>query len=138
MTRREIKELLQSVIDDPKYIDTATEILMQSMQAVALPDLRQWLLDGSVPCMIRLNGCQGFGDQRAHVRIAGNTGIGFKAPDPIFAWSCSSCHRKTESNPAMRIYLMDGVARTLFLLVKSLPIVCANDVTRKRKNRGMA
>lgn len=138
MDRQEIKALIQSVIDDPKYINTATEILSIEIQEVKLPDLRKWLLDGNVPCMIRLNGCHHYGDQRAHVRIAGNTGMGFKAPDPIFAWSCSSCHQKTESDPAMRVHLMDGVARTLFLLTKSLPIVCANDVTRKKTNKGMA
>ncbi|GGZ83134.1 hypothetical protein GCM10007161_13240 [Ignatzschineria indica] len=138
MNRQEIKALIQSVIDDPKYIDTATERFHIEIQEIKLPDLRQWLLDGNVPCMIRLNGCQGVGDQRAHVRIAGNTGMGFKAPDPIFAWSCSHCHQKTESDPDMRVYLMDGVARTLFLLTKSLPIVCANDVTRKKSNKGMA
>ena len=138
MNRSEIKSLIQSVIDDPKYIDTATERFHIEIEEVKLPDLRKWLLDGNVPCMIRLDGCQQFGDQRAHVRIAGNTGTGFKAPDPIFAWSCSSCHQKTESDPAMRSYLMDGVARTLFLLTESLPIKCANDITRKKTNKGMA
>lgn len=138
MNREEIKSLIQSVIDDPKYIDTATEILAIEIQEINLPDLRQWLIDGNATCMIRLEGCQYYGDQRAHVRIAGNTGTGFKAPDPIFAWSCSSCHQKTESDPAMRADLMDGVARTLFLLTESLPIKCANDVTRKKTNKGMA
>lgn len=138
LNRTKIKQLIQSVLDDPAYIDTATEILVQEMQQVKLPDLREFLLEGQVPCMIRLDeDCQGFGDQRAHVRIAGFTGTSLKAPDPIFAWSCSRCHRKIESNPTMRVHLMDGVARTLFLLVKSLPIVCANDVTRKKTNRGM-
>lgn len=138
MNRKEIKNLIQSVIDDPVYIDTATEILALEIQEINLPDLRQWLLDGNVTCMIRLDGCQYYGDQRAHVRIAGHTGTGFKAPDPIFAWSCSSCHQKTESDPAMRVHLMDGVARTMFLLTESLPIKCANDVTRKKTNKGMA
>lgn len=138
MNRDEIKSLIKSVIDDPVYIDTATEILIQEMQQMKLPDLREFLLDGQVPCMIRLDeDCQGFGDQRAHVRIAGFTGTGLKAPDPIFAWSCSSCHRKTESSPKMRVHLLEGMVRTMFLIVQSMPIICANDVTRKKTNKGM-
>ena len=137
MDRQEIKALIQSVIDDPKYIDTATERFHIEIQEIKLPDLRQWLLDGNVPCMIRLEGCQHYGDQRAHVRIAGFTGTSLKAPDPIFAWSCSSCHRKTESSPNMRVHLLEGMVRTIFLIVQSMPIICANDVTRKKTNRGM-
>lgn len=137
MNRDEIRSLIKSVIDDPGYIDTAVEILATEIQKVELPDLRQFLIDGNVPCMIRIDGCTHFGDQRAHVRIAGHTGTGFKAPDPIFAWSCSNCHQKTESSPEMRRYLLDGFARTLFAIVESIPITCKNDNRRKKTNKGM-
>ena len=56
MNRDEIKSLIKSVIDDPVYIDTATEILIQEMQQMKLPDLREFLLSGQVPCMILLDG----------------------------------------------------------------------------------
>lgn len=137
MNRSEIKALIQSVVDDPKYIDTATEIVIQVTRESHLPDLRSFLLDIDAPCMIRLEGCQGKGDQRAHIRKAGMTGTGLKAPDPLFAWSCSNCHIKTESNPAMRPYMYRAIVNTMYHITTKLPIKCANDVTRKKTNKGM-
>lgn len=138
MKKREIKELLQSVIDDPAYINTATEILWLEKRQMNLPDLRQFLLDHNVGCMIRLDqNCEGFGDQRAHVRMNQITGTGLKAPDPLFAWSCSYCHRATESNPKTRLEHAEGVMRTLYILIKGLPMVAKNDVTRQKTNKGM-
>lgn len=47
------------------------------------------------PCMVRLPGvCNGNPETTvlAHIRLAGLTGVGMKAPDALGAWCCSSCH----------------------------------------------
>lgn len=46
------------------------------------------------PCMVRLPGCSGGGDDTvlAHYRLAGYCGVGIKPPDEMGAWSCHICH----------------------------------------------
>lgn len=57
----------------------------------------------------------------AHVRMAGITGVGQKAPDLLGAWACSDCHTFTERNKddhqAQRAFL-EGVIRTQYQLIK--------------------
>lgn len=139
MKKREIKALIEEVLDDPRYINRAVEILHKEQERLNLPDLRKWFIDNGIPCLIRIDrGCLGVGDQRAHIRMPEITGAGLKASDPLFAWSCSYCHKKTESNPKLRLEHAEGVMRTLHVLTKYLPIVAKNDVTRVKSNRGMA
>lgn len=46
------------------------------------------------PCMVRLPGCTGGGEDTAlaHYRLAGLCGIGMKPDDLCGAWCCASCH----------------------------------------------
>ena len=46
-------------------------------------------------CMVRLPNICNFNSETvvlAHVRIAGVSGMGLKAPDLLGAWACSACH----------------------------------------------
>lgn len=47
------------------------------------------------PCMVRYPGICNHNPETtvlAHVRLAGVTGTGMKAPDILGAWCCSNCH----------------------------------------------
>jgi hypothetical protein len=46
------------------------------------------------PCMIRLPGCTGGGDDTvlAHFRLLPYCGTGIKPPDEMAAWACAHCH----------------------------------------------
>lgn len=50
------------------------------------------------PCMVRLPGCSGGGDDvvLAHYRLAGTCGTGMKPPDQLGAWACSNCHDRID------------------------------------------
>ncbi len=70
------------------------------------------------PCMVRLPGICSHNVQEtvlAHVRLAGVTGVGMKAPDILGAWCCYSCHEATEKEKkddwVQRCFL-EGVIKT--------------------------
>lgn len=62
----------------------------------------------------------------AHLRMAGITGMGQKAPDILGAWACSECHRCCDSYGAshgyerdfVRLAFFEGMARTQYQLFK--------------------
>lgn len=76
------------------------------------------------PCMVRLPGCSGGGDDvvLAHYRLAGLCGVGMK-PDDLAcgAWCCASCHDKIDgrsnvgvySRQEVRLAHAEGVIRTV-------------------------
>ena len=77
------------------------------------------------PCQIRLpHICSGNAEETvlAHVRLAGVTGVGMKAPDLLGAWACSRCHEVTErckdDDEIMRAYY-EGVIRTQNMLIEA-------------------
>ena len=62
----------------------------------------------------------------AHIRIAGVSGMGLKAPDLLGAWCCSACHAEVDgqthtsglTRDELRLALYDGMARTIMQLHK--------------------
>ena len=74
--------------------------------------------------MIRLPGVCTHDDGEtvlAHVRLAGITGTGQKAPDLLGAWACSECHRVTEQEKAddhIQRLFYEGVMRTQNALIR--------------------
>jgi len=46
------------------------------------------------PCLIRLPGCTGGGDDTVlcHYRLSGYSGTGLKPPDAMGAYGCAHCH----------------------------------------------
>lgn len=78
-------------------------------------------------CQIRLPGCDGGGETTvlAHLRLAGITGAGQKAPDFLGAWACFHCHGivdghiKTDmESDFIRLAFYDGMARTQYWLIR--------------------
>lgn len=79
------------------------------------------------PCMVRLPGvCNGNTETTvlAHIRMAGVTGAGQKAPDILGAWCCSACHDvldgrvKTDfERDFIRLAHFEAMARTIHALV---------------------
>ena len=76
------------------------------------------------PCMIRLPGVCTFNSETtvlAHLRMAGITGGGQKAPDLLGAWACSTCAAQTENgycrNDEDKIAFFEGVMRTQYELI---------------------
>ena len=75
------------------------------------------------PCMVRLPGiCSGDAAETvlAHVRLAGITGAGMKAPDVLASWSCARCHEVTEREKRdnrIQRYFLEGVIRTQNALI---------------------
>ena len=60
----------------------------------------------------------------AHIRMAGITGVGMKAPDFFGAHCCSACHDATDgrtqttySRDYLRLAHLEGMARTLAILL---------------------
>ena len=79
-------------------------------------DLRR--LARGKPCMVRVpNVCDGGGETTvlAHYRLAGVSGIGFKAPDICAAWCCGPCHAyvDTHSDAETKVMFLEGLVRTL-------------------------
>jgi hypothetical protein len=79
------------------------------------------------PCMIRLPGICSHNDAQtvlAHVRLAGVTGAGQKAPDLLGAWACMHCHdevdRRTRNleNDFVRLAFLEAVMRTQHALIQ--------------------
>lgn len=88
-------------------------------------DLRQ--LARGRPCQVRLPGCNGDPATTvlAHLRLAGITGTGMKAPDALGAHCCSACHDivdgrvKTDMDrDFVRLAFLEGMARTQAWLLK--------------------
>ena len=55
----------------------------------------------------------------AHLRLAGISGMGIKAPDIFGAWCCSACHAycDTTHTAQAKLYFYEGVFRTQALLI---------------------
>ena len=80
------------------------------------------------PCTIRVPGiclCDPEKTVLAHVRMIGISGAGMKAPDLLAAHACSACHDYVDFRSdndveyeKRRLLLLDGVARTLALLIE--------------------
>jgi hypothetical protein len=79
-------------------------------------------------CQVRLVGICNFDPQTtvlAHLRMAGITGAGQKAPDALGAWACSACHdcldgrtHKDMDPEFKRLAFLEGMARTQYQLLK--------------------
>ena len=80
------------------------------------------------PCMVRIpHYCNGDPETTvlAHIRMAGITGVGLKAPDLLGAWACSSCHDVLDGRVKhyigqndLRLWHLEAVARTIAALVR--------------------
>lgn len=79
------------------------------------------------PCQVRLPGCDGGGETTvlAHIRMAGITGMGLKAPDLLGAHCCAPCHDKIDgrvmshmTREDLRLAHAEGVMRTVAALVR--------------------
>lgn len=61
-----------------------------------------------------------------HIRMAGITGTGLKAPDLLGAWLCSDCHDLTDGrvhlsgdqSERIRLSFFEAVVRTQYELIK--------------------
>mgnify|MGYP000946415346 CR=1 FL=1 len=81
-----------------------------------------------MPCQVRLPSiCNGDDATTvlAHVRLAGITGVGMKAPDLLGSWACSSCHdaidRRAHTDldrDFLRLAHYEGVMRTINELIR--------------------
>lgn len=80
-------------------------------------------------CQIRVPGycrCNSESTVWCHLRMIGISGLGLKSPDVLGAFGCQVCHDIVDnrSHPHIFTYeerrslLLEGVARTLYLLVK--------------------
>ena len=77
------------------------------------------------PCQVRLPGIcsHNVAETRlAHVRMAGVTGGGMKAPDVLGAWACHPCSLATENgyeaDTETKLAFLQGVIRTQARLVE--------------------
>lgn len=85
-------------------------------------------------CQIRLEGVCNFNPETtvlAHIRMAGITGMGMKAPDLLGSWACSACHdvvdrrvRTDFERDYTELSLLRGVMRTQNLLLNEGAIKC--------------
>ena len=80
-------------------------------------------------CTVRIPGVCNFNSETtvlAHIRVAGVSGMGLKAPDMLGAWACSACHDECDgrthksgfTRDELRLALYDGMARTIMQLQK--------------------
>ena len=80
-------------------------------------------------CTVRIPGVCNFNSETtvlAHIRVAGVSGIGLKAPDALGAWCCSNCHDEVDgrthksgmTRDELRLAHYDGMARTIMQLHK--------------------
>jgi hypothetical protein len=76
-------------------------------------------------CQVRLPDVCNFNPETtvlAHLRLAGITGRGQKAPDLLGAWACSSCHAEVDRQTKklerdfVRLAFHEGIARTQYAL----------------------
>ena len=80
-------------------------------------------------CTVRIPGVCNFNSETVvlgHIRVAGVSGMGLKAPDLLGAWACSACHDEIDgrthtsglSRDELRLAHYDGMARTIMQLHK--------------------
>ncbi len=79
-------------------------------------------------CQVRLVGVCNHNPETvvlAHIRVAGITGGGMKAPDKLGAWACSSCHdaidmrtKTAYSRDELLLAHLEGMARTQAVLIQ--------------------
>lgn len=73
-------------------------------------------------CQIRLPGICNHDPETVvlcHIRQAGITGAGQKAPDLQAAWGCSDCHAAVDSpQKGFKRLFLEGVMRTQYQLIK--------------------
>lgn len=78
-------------------------------------------------CTVRLPCCNHNSETvvLAHIRLAGVSGMGMKAPDLLGAWACSACHDAIDrrdhtdlDRDFVRLAHFEGMARTIAQLVK--------------------
>jgi len=55
-----------------------------------------------------------------HYRLAGVSGMGYKAPDLFIAWGCAACHRwvDTHHDDATKVLMLEGIVRTQDVLIR--------------------
>jgi hypothetical protein len=74
------------------------------------------------PCMIRIPGVCNQDPATVvlcHIRMAGVTGGGLKAPDFLGAWGCSDCHQAVDSPQlGFRRLFLEGVIRTQYQIIR--------------------
>lgn len=81
------------------------------------------------PCMVRVPGYCNHDPATtvlAHVRLAGITGTGLRAPDLLGAWACSACHDLIDGRVRIEIWSRsalthmhyEGVLRTIARLIE--------------------
>lgn len=82
-------------------------------------------------CQVRIPGVCNHNNETtvlAHLRMAGITGAGQKAPDLLGSWCCSACHAEidgqqaqqtTLSYEALRLAHLEGIMRTQYELIKA-------------------
>jgi Protein of unknown function (DUF1364) len=81
------------------------------------------------PCLVRLPGCSGGGEDTvgAHYRsVSLGAGVAFKTSDLLVAWCCYSCHQIVDganrladyTHDQIRLAHAEGVLRTLNELVR--------------------
>jgi len=78
-------------------------------------------------CQIRIPGVCCGDDSTVvlcHLRMAGITGTGMKAPDELGAWGCHTCHAETDrrtriisDEDAVQLMFLEGIMRTLNILI---------------------
>lgn len=80
------------------------------------------------PCLVRIPGYCNHDPATtvlAHIRLAGITGVGKKAPDLLGAWACSTCHDLLDgrlptelwSPHELSLMFYEGVIRTIAALI---------------------
>ena len=80
-------------------------------------------------CMVRLPGICNFNSETVvlgHIRLAGISGMGLKAPDLVGAGCCSNCHAEVDgqthksgmTRDELRLAHFEGMARTIMQLHK--------------------
>lgn len=74
-------------------------------------------------CKVRIPGICNRDDTTtvlAHLRLAGITGAGQKAPDILGAHACSCCHTATEKTQdlTLKVAFYEGIFRTQYELIK--------------------
>ncbi len=75
------------------------------------------------PCLVRVPGvCNNDPATTvlAHVRLAGISGMGMKAPDALGAWCCSACHAWADGKHGntAKVDFYEGVLRTQNQLIR--------------------
>jgi hypothetical protein len=75
------------------------------------------------PCQVRIAGVCNHNSETtvlAHLRLAGISGMGIKAPDWFGAWACSACHAHVDAHhdAETKNDFYEGIFRTQAALLK--------------------